>query len=137
MLEEISEVSMTQEDGDSPIMLGAGSAPGESGVFVVRASCKGGMHVSATARRHHVFFTLSDQSRFECRIAGRSLSHIPRCGTLAICHSGSDYFSVWTGRAARRGRQANRVHPRNDFHDAGERGVRLGRHQRKADHGTR
>lgn len=91
MLEEISEVSMTQEDGYSPIMLGAGSAPGESGVFVVRASCEGGMHVSATARRHHVFFNLSDQSRFECRIAGRSLSHEPRCGSLAICPAGSDY----------------------------------------------
>ena len=79
MLEEISEVSMTHKDGGSPIMLGAGSAPGESGVFVVRTSCKGGMHhVSATARRHHVFFNLSDQSRFECRIADRSLSHEPR-----------------------------------------------------------
>jgi AraC family transcriptional regulator len=91
MLEEISEVSMTHDDGGSPIMLGAGSAPGESGVFVVCTSCKGGMHVSATARRHHVFFNLSDQSHFECRIADRSLSHEPRRGSLAICPAGSDY----------------------------------------------
>jgi AraC family transcriptional regulator len=91
MLEEISEVSMTQEDGDSPIMLGAGGAPGESGVFVVRGCWEGGMHVSATARRHHVAFNLSRQSRFHCRIVDRSLFHSPRPGSLAICPAGSDY----------------------------------------------
>jgi AraC family transcriptional regulator len=53
----------------------------------VRAAC-------TSARRHHVFFNLSDQSRFECRIAGRSLSHEPRCGSLAICPAGSDYAGV-------------------------------------------
>jgi len=41
-------------------MLGASSGPGESGVFVVRGAWKGGVHVNATARRHHVFFNLSD-----------------------------------------------------------------------------
>jgi AraC family transcriptional regulator len=82
---------MTQEDGDSPIMLGAGGAPGESGVFVVRGCWEGGMHVSATARRHHVAFNLSRQSRFHCRIVDRSLFHSPRPGSLAICPAGSDY----------------------------------------------
>jgi AraC family transcriptional regulator len=82
---------MTQEDGDSPIMLGAGCAPGESGVFVVRGCWEGGMHVSATARRHHVAFNLSRQSRFHCRIVDRSLFHSPRPGSLAICPAGSDY----------------------------------------------
>jgi AraC family transcriptional regulator len=91
MLAEISEVSMTQADGGSPTMLGASSAPGESGVFVVRGSWEGGMHVSATARRHHVFFNISGQLRMQCRIADRSLLHRPRCGSLAICPAGSDY----------------------------------------------
>jgi AraC family transcriptional regulator len=91
MLSEISEVSMTQEDGGSATMAGASSAPGESGVFVVRGSWEGGVHVSATARRHHVAFNLSRQSRFHCRIADRSLFHRPRHGSLAICPAGSDY----------------------------------------------
>jgi AraC family transcriptional regulator len=91
MLAEIAEVSMTQADGGSPAMLGASSAPGESGVFVVRGAWKGGVHVKATARRHYVFFNLSGQSRFLCRIADRSLYHRPQRGSLAICPAGSDY----------------------------------------------
>jgi AraC family transcriptional regulator len=91
MLAEISEVSMTQADGGSPTMLGASSAPGESGVFVVRGSWKDGVHVNATARSHHVFFNLSGQSRFLCRIADRSLFHRPQRGSLTICPAGSDY----------------------------------------------
>jgi AraC family transcriptional regulator len=91
MLAEIAEISMTQADGGSPTMLGASSAPGESGVFVVRGSWEGGVHVIATAQRHHVFFNLSGRSRFHCRIADRSLFHRPRCGSLAICPAGSDY----------------------------------------------
>jgi AraC family transcriptional regulator len=77
--------------GGPPTVLGAGSAPGESGVSVVSASWQGGMHVSATAQRHHVYFNMSDQPRFECRIADRSLFHHPPCGSLAICPAGSDY----------------------------------------------
>jgi AraC family transcriptional regulator len=91
MLREISEVSMTQADGGSPTILRASSAPGESGVFVVRGSWKGGVHVNATARRHHVFFNLSREARFHCRIADRFLFHHPRRGSLAICPAGSDY----------------------------------------------
>jgi AraC family transcriptional regulator len=91
MLAEVSELCMAQEDGGSPTVLGAGTAPGESGVSVVSAGWEGGMHVSATARRHHVYFNMSDQARFECRIADRSLSHEPRRGSLAICPAGSDY----------------------------------------------
>jgi AraC family transcriptional regulator len=91
MLMEIPEVCMAQEDGGLPTVRGAGSAPGESGVSVISASWEGGMHVSATPQRHHVFFNLSDQLRFECRIGDRSLSHEPRRGSLAICPAGSDY----------------------------------------------
>lgn len=91
MLAEVSELCMAQEDDGSPTILAAGGAPGESGVSVVCASWEGGMHVSATARRHHVYFNMSGQAHFECRIADRSLSHEPRRGSIAICPAGSDY----------------------------------------------
>jgi AraC family transcriptional regulator len=91
MFAEVSEVRLAQEDGGPPTMLGAGSAPGESGVFVLNARFQGGMHFSATPRRHHIFFQISEQTHFECRIAGRTLSHDPPTGLLAICPSGADY----------------------------------------------
>jgi hypothetical protein len=74
MLTEVSELCMTQEDGGPPTVLGTGSAPGESGVYVLVARFQSGMHISATARRHHVYFPmsehprLSERPRFECRI---------------------------------------------------------------------
>jgi len=78
MLLEVPELFMAQEDGGLPAILNAGSASGESGVSVLSAHFKGAMHVSATSRqRHHVFFNLSEQSRYRCHIAGRSLSHEP------------------------------------------------------------
>jgi AraC family transcriptional regulator len=91
MFAEISEVRLAQIDGGPPAVLGAGSAPGESGVFVLNARFQGGMHFSATPRRHHIFFQASEQTRFECRIADRTLSHDPPTGSLAICPTGADY----------------------------------------------
>jgi AraC family transcriptional regulator len=49
------------------------------------------MHISATPRRHHICFQLSQQSRFACRIGGQGLSHEPLLGSLAICPAGIDY----------------------------------------------
>ena len=92
MLEEVPELSMAQEDGALPATLSAGSAPGESGVSVLSARFKGAMHISATSRhRHHVFFNMSDKSRYQCHIAGRSLSHEAARGSIAVCPAGSDY----------------------------------------------
>jgi AraC family transcriptional regulator len=95
MLKEVSEIRSAEEDGGPPTMFGVGSAPGESGVYVFGARFQGGMHVSATARRHHIYFQVSErrsaQPRFECRIADRLLSHKPPAGSLAICPAGSDY----------------------------------------------
>jgi AraC family transcriptional regulator len=85
------EIRAAQEDGGSPTMLGAGSAPGESGVFVFNARFQGGMHFSAKPRKHHIFFQVSEQAHFECRIADRVLSHEPQAGSLAICPTEADY----------------------------------------------
>ena len=92
MIGEVPELSMAQEDGAPPATLGAGSAPGESGVSVLSARFQGALHVSATSRRrHHVFFSMSEPLRYRCHIAGRSLSHEPPAGSLAVCPAESDY----------------------------------------------
>ena len=97
MFDETSELCIAQDDGRLPTTLGAGSAPGESGVFVLNARFQGGMHFSAKPRRHHIFFQVSEQAHFECRIADRTLSHEPRAGSLAICPTGADYVADGTG----------------------------------------
>jgi AraC family transcriptional regulator len=88
---EDSEFRLAQEDGGPPTILGAGSAPGESGVFVLYARFEGGMHFSATPRSHHICFEFADRAHCECRIADRTLSHDPLWGSLAICPAGADY----------------------------------------------
>src|SRR5215469_12649275 len=97
MFDEASEFCFAQEDGGAPTMWSAGSAPGESGVSVLNAWFEGGMHVSATPRRHHVFFQVSERAHFECRIGDRALSHEPHAGSLAICPTGADYSADASG----------------------------------------
>jgi hypothetical protein len=87
---EIGEVSLAQADGASPTTLADGSAPGESGVFVMSVRFQGGLHVSGTPRSHHVCFHMSAQARFDCRIGDRTLSYSRPAGSLAICLAGSD-----------------------------------------------
>jgi AraC family transcriptional regulator len=100
MPREVLELSMAQKDGAHPATLGAGSAPGESGMSVLSARFKGAIHVSATSRRrHHLFFSLSDQLRYQCQIAGRSLSHVPAPGSLTVCPAESDYGADADGTA--------------------------------------
>ena len=92
MLEEGPELSMMQKDGGPPIMLGAGSAPGGSGVTVHSAHFEGGGRINATPQRdHHLCFEITDHSRFECRIADARFSHERQPGSLAIHPVGSDY----------------------------------------------
>ena len=101
MIEEIAELCLAQEDGGLPTIFAAGGAPGESGVIVVTARFRGGMHINATPRRHHICFQISEQSRFACRIGDQALSHEPRSGSLAICPAGIDYErSKWKWRTA-------------------------------------
>src|SRR6516162_3663365 len=97
MFDEGSELCFAQEDGGLPTTVGVGSAPGESGVFVLNALFQGGMHCSAKPRSHHIFFQVSEQAHFECRIADRTLAHEPQAGSLAICPAGADYCADASG----------------------------------------
>ena len=91
MFKEVSELCLAQGDGGLPTAVAFGTAPGESGIFVFRAQFQGGMHVSATPRRHHVCFQLTPLSRFDSHIADQALSHSPAAGSLSICPAGADY----------------------------------------------
>jgi AraC family transcriptional regulator len=89
MIEEIGELHLAQEDGRLPTPIGAGRAPGESGVSVLAARFENGAHFSGTLRQNLVLFPMS-QIRFDCRLADRRRTHAPPKGTLAICPAGID-----------------------------------------------
>ena len=57
----------TQEDGDLPTTLVAGSAPGESGVSVRFVRFRDGLHLKGTIHQHFICFQLA-RARFDCRI---------------------------------------------------------------------
>ena len=80
----IGEVHAAQADGGPPTPLAAGSAPGESGVSVLRMRFHGGMHFAATPQRHCVCFQMP-QLRIERRIAGRALRReAPAGGNIGL-----------------------------------------------------
>jgi AraC family transcriptional regulator len=99
MFQQVSELRLTQADGSLPTALAAGSAPGESGVFVFGVRFDGGGHVSATAQLHHICFPMFASAQFDCRIADQVLSHTPSRGCVAICPSGADYTADSEGTA--------------------------------------
>lgn len=86
---ELGELSLAQADGGLPATLADGSASGESGVFVLSARFQGALHLSGIPRRHHIWFQLSAQQRFNCRIDDHVVAHAPPAGALAICPAGS------------------------------------------------
>jgi AraC family transcriptional regulator len=90
MIIESSNLYLVQGDGGSPATLTAGSAPGESGVSIVRARFHGGVHFSAIPQQHLVWLHLTAPAHFECRIAGRALYHEAPVGSLAILPAGAD-----------------------------------------------
>ena len=90
MFKQISELRMAQADGSLPTAVAAGSAPGESGVFVFAVRFHGGGHVSATAQLHHICIQVTPCAHIDCRIADETLSHRPSRGCVAICPSGAD-----------------------------------------------
>jgi AraC family transcriptional regulator len=87
---EIGELQMAQADGGPPTIVVSGSAPGESGVAVLRARFRGGVHFSGTLRPHQVCFQLSPPLRMERRMGGRALRADSPPGTLSICPGGAD-----------------------------------------------
>jgi len=80
VFKQVSELSMAQTDEGSPTAVAAGSAPGESGVFVLSARFKGGLHISATPRRDYVVAHLDEPIAVGAlaKIAGRSPFHFTR-----------------------------------------------------------
>ena len=83
------ELYLVQENGDLPTTLAAGSAPGESGVSVLRTRFRGGAHFSATPRQHLIWFQMSNM-RVECRRGDRKLTQVVSGGSIAICPAGID-----------------------------------------------
>lgn len=82
------ELDLAQEDGGLPTMLAAGSAPGESGVAVLRVRFQGRAHLRATIQQHLVCFV--SQVYIACRMADRKLRHEAPAGSMAICPAGID-----------------------------------------------
>ena len=90
---------MARQDGGLPRTVAAGKPPGESGVAVFRVRCQGGLSFSATPKKHLIWFPTSPQARYECRMAGQAVDHVPRAGTLAITPAGSDSTGDAVGNA--------------------------------------
>lgn len=88
MLMGREELRLAQADGGLPTTLAAGSAPGESGVSVLRVRFRGGAHFNVIARQHLVCFV--SRVRIQCRMAGRTFRHDAPAGSLAICPAGID-----------------------------------------------
>jgi AraC family transcriptional regulator len=82
--------SLAQKDGSPPTTLAAGRAPGESGVSVLSVRFQGSAHFSATPQQHLIWFQMSPQAYFACRIADQSLRHKQPSESLAICPAGVD-----------------------------------------------
>jgi hypothetical protein len=98
MFKEVSELCLAQTDGGLPTPVAAGSAPGESGVFVFNARFHGGLHLSARPRRHHICFQLTSHARFDCRIAGQAMSHrlwSHPCHRHSLTEGIHAFSSVW------------------------------------------
>lgn len=83
-------VYLVQGDGLPLTALSTGSAPGQSGVSVLRARFEGGIHFSATLQQHLVCFHMTAPVRIECRIAGRALYHEAPVGSLAVLPAGAN-----------------------------------------------
>jgi AraC family transcriptional regulator len=85
----LGEFDAAHANGEPPTTLVAGSAPGESGVFIVGARYDGRMHFQFSPSWHTICFQMSP-ARIERRVAGRVLCHEPPVGSLAIGPAGID-----------------------------------------------
>jgi AraC family transcriptional regulator len=92
-------LQMARQDGGLPRTVAGGKPPGESGVAVFRVRCQGGLSFSAVPKKHLIWFPTSPQVRYECRMAGRAVDHVPPTGTLAITPAGSDSSGDAVGNA--------------------------------------
>ena len=70
-------LQMAQQDGGLPRKFAAGKPPGESGVAVFRVRSQRGLSFSAAPKKHLIWFPTSPQVRYECRMAGQAVNHVP------------------------------------------------------------
>jgi AraC family transcriptional regulator len=84
-------VSAIQKNGDPPLILASGSAPGQSGVSVVQLRFLGGGHFKGTLGHHVISFGWS--GRMHCALADRAISHDASDGFLSVCPAGIDAAS--------------------------------------------
>jgi AraC family transcriptional regulator len=85
---EIEDCYLVQKDGGVPTTVLSGSAPGEGGVSVRRMRFDGGAYLRATPQQHLIWFQMSPNVSFDCRIGRDELRHEPPAGSLAICPAG-------------------------------------------------
>src|SRR5258705_13798419 len=55
-----------------------------------RVRCQRGLSFSAAPKKHLIWFPTSPQVRYECRMAGQAVDHVPPAGKRAITPAGSD-----------------------------------------------
>src|SRR6202049_2475689 len=92
-------LKMAQQDGGFARKLSAGKPPGESGVAVFRVRCQRGLSFSAAPKKHLIWFPTSPQVRYECRMAGQAVDHVPPAGTLAITPAGRESAGAAVGNS--------------------------------------
>lgn len=85
----LGRIEFAEADGSLPEVAAAGRAPGESGVSILHARFKQGVHFSGELCQNLILFPNS-QITFDCRLADRRLRHAPRQGSLAVCPTGID-----------------------------------------------
>src|SRR5712671_5287442 len=64
-----------------------------------QGACHRGLSFSAAPKKHLIWFPTSPQVRYECRMAGQAVDHVPPAGTLAITPAGSDSSGDAVGNA--------------------------------------
>ncbi len=85
-----SEPYSVRDDGNLPSLLSASSAPGESGVAVLRLRFPGGSRYAATLRRHFVRFQMQPQVRLDCDPESQAFCADAPVGAFAIHPAGME-----------------------------------------------
>ena len=96
---KFGEAIWTQRDDGPSANLQMGSAPGESGVSVLRLQFQRTAHFKAARQHHLIFLQLSPRLRLDCHIAESRLRHEAATGSVAICPAGAE-ASVETDASA-------------------------------------
>ncbi|TWB63171.1 AraC family transcriptional regulator [Bradyrhizobium sacchari] len=87
-MRELGKIRWAQKDGQPPQLLYTERSRGESGVLAFRARFEGGVHFSATAHQHLIYFQMSPSVQIECRMDGLHAKQNATAGALAIGPAG-------------------------------------------------